>query len=71
MSFFSSEEHIEEWAEQHTDLRGETVTMEQGLTLITGVATGRLNYDFYPPSGPQTSQILQAAKLVSDFWKPK
>jgi len=69
MNFFSSEEHVREWAQSNPELKGDIITMEQALALITPIAAKRLDYDYVVPGGPERAKIQEAAGLVNDFWK--
>ena len=67
MQFFSSEEHVKEWAKEHPELDSDIVTMEQGLAMITVFGRGRLDYDYEAP----VEELANKAQfgLDRDFWK--
>ena len=67
MQFFSSEEHVKEWAKEHPELDSDIVLMEQGLAMITAFGGSRLDYDYEAP----VDVMFDMAQfgLDRDFWK--
>ena len=68
MDFFSSEEHVRRWGREHPNLKGDTITVEQGLAFITFVGAKRLDYDYFTPSA-EVPRILKEIGLTNEFWR--
>jgi hypothetical protein len=71
MSFFSSEEHIKEWEQEHPELKGSTISPEQGLGLVLKAADTRGDYNYAPITREDLYQAFEHYGFVGEFWKPR
>jgi hypothetical protein len=46
--FFTSNESLKEWEEQHPDQKGKTINMKQALILARKIFENRLDIDYVP-----------------------
>jgi hypothetical protein len=69
MTFFSSEEHIKEWEQEHPELKGSAIGLQQGLGFIMTFGGGREDYDYAPLAPEQVNQALERWGFVGEFWK--
>jgi len=71
MTFFSCEEHIKEWEQEHPEFKGSTIGMDQGLGFILTVGGTRGDYNYFPITLNERDQALERCGLAGDFWKPR
>jgi hypothetical protein len=69
MTFFSSEEHIKEWEQEHPEFRGSTIDMEQGLGFILTLGATRGDYNYAPLAPTEVHQAFERYGFVGEFWK--
>ena len=69
MTFFSSEEHVKEWEQEHADLKGSTISLDQGLGLILSFGATRGDYHYTPLDPEEIRQAFERYGFVGDFWK--
>jgi hypothetical protein len=69
MVFFSSRDHLAEWANSNSQTGGEALTVEQTLRLSLPIYKTKMSLDYARPSREQTIAHFQSLGLTSDFWK--
>ena len=70
MTFFRSEEHIGEWEREHPELKGSTISLDQGLGLILTFGATRGDYNYAPLDASEMRQAFEQFGFAGDFWKP-
>ncbi len=70
MTFFSSEEHIKEWEQEHPELKGSTIGTDQGLGFILTLGGTRGEYNYAPLTPKEIHQAFERYGFAGDFWKP-
>jgi hypothetical protein len=71
MSFFRSEERVEEWCRAHAVPRRPLITLEQLWSLALAWYSNRLSPDARRPGPDEMRAIFAAAGLRGPFWDPQ
>ena len=69
MLLFRSEEAVDRWCAATGEPRGETLPLQQVLTLSRAWYGDRMAPDFRGRTPEQVTAIFTAAGLASDFWR--
>jgi len=69
MVFFSSRDHLSDWAVSDSQTGGEALTIEQTLKLSMPIYKHKMSLDYARPSREQTIAHFQSLGLTGDFWK--
>jgi hypothetical protein len=69
MVFFSSRDHLSDWAVSDSQKGGEALTIEQTLKLSMPIYKHKMSLDYARPSREQTIAHFQSLGLTGDFWK--
>jgi hypothetical protein len=71
MSFFRSEERVEEWCRAHAVPRRPLITLEQLWSLALAWYENRLSPDARRPGPDEMRAIFAASGLQGAFWDPQ
>ncbi len=71
MSFFRSEERVDEWCRAHAVPRRPLMSLEQLWSLALAWYSNRLNPDARRPGPDEMRAIFTAAGLQGPFWDPQ
>ena len=71
MSFFSSEEHVEEWEREHPEYEGAIFSVDDLQSMMGELGKQRLTDNLAPltPDSLVEGGIREMGKSKGDFWK--
>ena len=69
MLLFRSEQHVDRWCRQWNQVRGGTLTLDQGWRLAKEWYGDRLSPKWHPQTVGEAEAVFAHIGLVGDFWK--
>jgi hypothetical protein len=69
MLLFRSEQHVDRWCSQWNQVRGGTLTLDQGWRLAKEWYGDRLSPKWHPKTVSEAEAAFADIGLVGDFWK--